>query len=97
MAESLDALPPPERLYDHRSAECVPLGLPYHQGDVFAAVDLPGLPEESRARERLAMLFMHPCTMRTGGGALRELVTVVRVTCHSPTKVLAGPADWARN
>jgi hypothetical protein len=97
MPESLDPLLPPGRLYDHRSSGHVPLGLPYHQGDVFTEVDLAGLPEVSNADEHLAMLFMHPCTMRDAGGALREFVTVVRVTRQSATKVLADPVHWERN
>lgn len=82
----LDDLPPVDSLYDYRGQ--VPTWLPYQQGDVFRDVAIPGL------EPGLAMLFMHPCTMRQGT-QLRDRLTVVHVKLESPKKVLSAPAHWS--
>lgn len=65
-----------EELYDSRG-EDVPLARPLLQGDLFSNVDIPGLGD----RAGLAMITMHPCSMRTGP-VLRKRLTVVRVAPH---------------
>lgn len=82
----LDDLPPVASLYDYRGP--VPSWLPYQQGDVFRDVAIPGL------EPGMAMLFMHPCTMRQGT-RLRDRLTVVHVKLESPKKVLSAPAHWS--
>lgn len=95
MVESLAPLVSVDELYDYRGPEPVPLWSPYHQGDVFRDVELPGLPPIDDARERLAMLFLHPCTMRDGPG-IREFVTVVRVKQKSARKIVSDSAYWEK-
>jgi hypothetical protein len=66
-------VPDETELYEARrggGAE-VPLTIPYRQGDVFEVA--AGASEPS-----LRMLFMHPCTMRSGV-AIADHVTVLRV------------------
>lgn len=92
MAEALQPLPPVDGLYDYRLSDGgVPEWLPYNQGDVFQNVEILGGPENT---EKLAMLFMHPCTMRDSKG-LREFVTVISVIQVSPKKVL-GEESWEK-
>jgi len=83
--QHLDDLAPVADLYDYRGR--VPAWLPYQQGDVFSDVAMPG------QDAGLAMLFLHPCTMRQGT-RLRDRLTVVRVTSESTRKVLDEPAHW---
>lgn len=93
MADVLEPLMPPSELYEYRRGTEgeVPGWLPYAQGDVFEGVLIPGIAEDGSG---LAMLFMHPCTMREGA-VLRELVTVVAVEPVSSKKVLSDPGRWA--
>ena len=92
MADRLEPLLPPDELFDYRqgSEDGVPFWLPYSQGDVFDQVVMPGIGNNEPG---LAMLFMHPCTMREGA-RLREAVTSVRVTFHD-SRVLPKPGTWA--
>lgn len=93
---TLDPLPPVDDLFDYRGASgtaaAPPLWLPHHQGDVFENVEIPGLtygPDEPR----LALLFLHPCTMRRGA-VLKGAVTMVKVS-RLTSKVRAQPTFWA--
>lgn len=92
----LDDLCPVADLYDYRgpsgAQDAPPLWLPHHQGDVFTDVDVPGVEN----RDRLVMLFMHPCTMRKGA-VLKDHVTVLAVRTESPRRVLDDPARWSRH
>lgn len=92
MADRLEPLLPPEELFDYRQRieDGVPFWLPHSQGDVFDEVVMPGIENNEPG---LAMLFMHPCTMREGA-RLREAVTAVRVTFHE-ARVLSKPGTWA--
>lgn len=63
-------------LYDAHDAD-IALTRPLMQGDIFEEVDIPGLEPGSR----LAMVVMHPCSMRTGP-TLRKRLTVIRVDKH---------------
>lgn len=76
----------PELLYDYRGVPpqsgSPPLWLPHHQGDVYRGVDIPGIDD---CPERLALLFLHPCTARAGA-VLLPRVTVLAVR-HAHTKV----------
>jgi hypothetical protein len=72
-------VPEGEEFYAARASggdDCVPLTIPYRQGDVFRGLELP--PLNAPEGGHLAMLFMHPCTMREGV-TLRDFVNVVRV------------------
>jgi hypothetical protein len=96
MADLPVPLPAVAELYDYRGkpgvdAEAPPLWLPYHQGDVFSEVDIPGIDNP----ERLAMLFLHPCTMRRGATLISD-VTVIAVTMHTRRRVVDEPDHWAR-
>lgn len=83
---SLEPVLRPAELFDYRAGdERVPLWVPYQQGDVFEGVTIPGAPEPQP--EGLAMLFMHPCTMRRGA-RLEDHVTVVQVRLLSKKRVL---------
>ncbi len=84
--QHLDDLAPVDELYDYRVL--VPAWLPYQQGDVFSEVAMPG------QGAGLAMLFLHPCTMRQGT-RIRDRLTVVRVAPESPRKVLDDAGHWA--
>ncbi|BCW77511.1 DUF863 family protein [Arthrobacter sp. NicSoilB11] len=92
MADQLEPLLPPDELFDYRegTGDGVPFWLPYSQGDVFDEVVMPGIEDNEPG---LAMLFMHPCTMREGA-RLREAVTAVRVKFHQD-RVLPRPGTWA--
>jgi hypothetical protein len=81
---SLSQIPPPEQFFDYRESDPdgVPEWLPYNQGDVFREVTAPGC-SYNPGDPRLALLFLHPCTMRGAGGALEPRVTVVRVKQES--------------
>jgi len=90
VADSLERVPEdPGDLYDYRDADHIPLWLPYNQGDVFR--DVP-IPEVLGGGVGLAMLFMHPCTMREGA-SIRHLQTVIKVDVKTKRKVL-GPDQW---
>ena len=65
----------------------VPLTRPLMQGDVFKDVAIPGIDDH----RELAMVMMHPCSMRTGP-TLRKRLTVVRVD-RQPTLSLAQWPD----
>jgi hypothetical protein len=96
MADLPVRLPAAAELYDYRGkpgvgAEAPPLWLPYHQGDVFSEVDISGIDNP----DRLAMLFLHPCTMRRGATLIRD-VTVIAVTMYSKKRVVDEPDHWAR-
>jgi hypothetical protein len=93
MADQLEPLIQPDELFDYRRGEDdgVPSWLPYSQGDVFDQVVMPGIENDEPG---LAMLFMHPCTMREGA-RLRDLVTAVRVRFHD-NRVLPKPGTWAK-
>lgn len=97
MAENvLDPLPALDRYYDYRGLPGVdddapPIWLPYHQGDVFAGVDIPGVAAPEHAHEVLAMLFLHPCTMRRGA-VLIEPITVIQVRWFA--KRIMADAEW---
>ncbi|MDJ0312716.1 hypothetical protein [Arthrobacter sp. H35-D1] len=93
MADVLEFLIPPPELYDYRRDEedGVPFWLPYAQGDVFENITMPGFPDDDAG---LAMLFMHPCTMREGA-VLREFVTAIKVDVFSSKKVVSAPEKWA--
>lgn len=89
-------LPPVAELYDYRGEpgadpDAPPLWLPYHQGDVFSEVDIPGITNP----DRLAMLFLHPCTMRRGATLISD-VTVIAVTMYARKRVVDEPDRWAR-
>jgi hypothetical protein len=89
-------LPAVTELYDYRGtpgvgAEAPPLWLPYHQGDVFSQVDIPGIENP----DRLAMLFLHPCTMRRGATLISD-VTVIAVTMYTRKRVVDEPGHWSR-
>lgn len=58
------------------SVDGVPLTVPYRQGDVFQGVPLPGF--DAPEGGHTVMLFMHPCTMRSGP-SLQDWVSVIRV------------------
>lgn len=83
----LESVPHPDALYDYRGSpgrdeEAPPLWLPHHQGDVFSGVDVPGIP----SGDHLVMLFLHPCTMRSGA-SLKPQLTVLSVEQVSGRKV----------
>lgn len=92
MPHLLEPLPAPAELFDYRSGMdgAVPTWVPYNQGDVFDGVSVPGLDYSDRD-PRLAMLFMHPCTMRTGSGRLEAHLTVVRVRWRSNKTLVGSP------
>ncbi|MGX1853395.1 hypothetical protein OIU91_20725 [Streptomyces sp. NBC_01456] len=95
MAEQLDQIPCIGELYAYRGVPDVdedapPLCLPWHQGDIFENVDLPGL------ESTMGMLFLHPCTMRKRA-ALVEQVTMIAVEEFSGKKVLDGDDAWDRH
>lgn len=96
MGAQLDPVPDIARLYAYRGAlgseDAPPRYHPYHQGDVFSNVELPGLSEHYDH----AMLFLHPCTMRQGAGLAPE-VTVIGVKVKSAKKVMTGPEAWERH
>ncbi|MGV9395651.1 hypothetical protein [Streptomyces sp. NPDC003668] len=96
MGAQLNAVPGTDQLYEYRgvlgaSEDAPPRFLPYHQGDVFSGVDLPGLPQYDHA-----MLFLHPCTMRRGSQLTPE-VTVIGVKVKSAKKVMTGPEAWEKH
>jgi|GEM_PF-1637721 len=92
MADELAMIPEdPSTLYDARDSVQIPLSLPFNQGDVFRDVPVPAV---LGGGSGMAMLFMHPCTMRQGV-ALRTVQTVVLVSEKSPRKVI-GPDHWSR-
>lgn len=98
MPQALSDLPVPEELCDYRrDSDPPPLWLPHHQGDVYSHVQVPGDSngEHDAGDGDLAMLFLHPCTMRQGA-VLKPQVTVVPVRCESPKKVLAEPERWGK-
>jgi hypothetical protein len=74
--EVLAAVLPPAQLYDYRAADedGVPRWAPYQQWDVFRDVAIPGVPNPDPTG--VAVLFLHPCTMRRGA-RLEEHVTVL--------------------
>jgi hypothetical protein len=83
--EALDPFPGVGEFYEYRgiagSEGAPPIWIPYRQGDVFSGIDVPGLEPVEPATapsERLAMVFMHPCVMRSGA-VLAERITVFRV------------------
>lgn len=92
---TLDPLPSVDDLFDYRgtagTAEGPPLWLPHHQGDVFQDVKISGFTYDAAERP-LAMLFLHPCTMRRGA-VLKDAVTMIRVSLLTP-KMRAEPAFW---
>jgi len=92
---TLDPLPSVDDLFDYRgtagTAEGPPLWLPHHQGDVFQNVEISGFTYDA-VEPGLAMLFLHPCTMRRGA-VLKDAVTMVRVSRLTP-KVRAEPEFW---
>ncbi|MGY5131083.1 hypothetical protein ACWGJW_01450 [Streptomyces nigrescens] len=95
MAEQLDQIPCIGELYAYRGVPDVdedapPLVLPWHQGDIFENVNLPGLVST------MGMLFLHPCTMRKGA-ALVDHVTMIAVEEFSGKKVLDGDEAWGRH
>lgn len=65
-----------DELYDARGQE-VPFARPLLQGDLFSDVEIPGVDDGPG----IAMIAMHPCSMRTGP-KLRKRLTVVRVMPH---------------
>jgi len=90
MPDELESVPDnPELLYDDRNGDHISCALPYNQGDIFRCGRIEG-------HECFVMLFMHPCTMRSGVG-IREHQTVIKVTQRSSKKVLAGNAHWVRD
>lgn len=98
MADRLEPLLPVEHLFDHQGepldAKGPAVWLPHHQGDVFSDVPMPGIVD---AEPNFAMLFMHPCTMRSGV-ALKPKVTVIKVSKHASQKrLLDQPGDWNNN
>lgn len=83
--DALDPFPGIDEFYEYRgvagSEEAPPIWLPFHQGDVFCGLDVPGLeapPADTDPADRLVMVFMHPCVMRRGA-VLSERITVFRV------------------
>ncbi|MGW1605404.1 hypothetical protein [Streptomyces eurythermus] len=96
MGAQLNPVPDTDHLYEYRGVleaneGAPPRFLPYHQGDVFSGVDLPGLPDYDHA-----MLFLHPCTMRKGA-QLAPYVTVIGVKIQSAKKVMTGPESWEKH
>lgn len=90
---TLDSLLPVDQFYDYRGrpgvdADAPPIWLPVHQGDVFENVDIPGAEPGSRDATQLAMVFMHPCTMRKGA-VLADPITMFQVRTESAKKHLA--------
>lgn len=65
-----------DELYDARGRD-VPLARPLLQGDVFSDVEIPGVEDGPG----IAMITMHPCSMRAGP-KLRKRLTVTRVMPH---------------
>lgn len=92
----LRPIPAPDELFDFRGTNngvsLVPLTRPYQQGDVFCDVEIPGVENPSK----LAMLFLHPCTMRSGV-SLRTQVTVAAVTVFTKKKVIPGDTYWEKD
>lgn len=87
---ALDPLPTVDEFYDYRGRpevdeDAPPIWLPVHQGDVFEGVQVPGVPPSNRDESPLAMVFMHPCTMRRGA-VLTDLITVFQVRTESARK-----------
>lgn len=85
MSESLALPSNPAEIYDARGDD-VPLTRPLMQGDVFKHVDIPGFENGSG----LAMVMMHPCSMRTGP-TLRKRLTVARVVRHRALSLAQWP------
>ncbi|WP_298209048.1 hypothetical protein [Ferrimicrobium sp.] len=85
MSDSLAIPSNPAELYDARGAD-IPLSRPLMQGDVLKNVDIPGLATDTG----LAMVIMHPCSMRTGS-TLRKRLTVVRLIKHHALQLTQWP------
>lgn len=85
MSESLAVPSKLAEIYDARGDD-VPLTRPLMQGDVLADVDIPGFGPGSG----LAMIMMHPCSMRIGP-TLRKRLVVARVVSHQALSL----AQWA--
>jgi hypothetical protein len=91
----LDPLPPADDIFDYRGVagaddDAPPVWLPHHQGDVFTGVSVPGIDEPGD----MAMLFLHPCTMRRGA-TLKPQTTVICVRPTSRKKVVDRADHWA--
>lgn len=63
----------PVELYYAQLGEDVPLTRPIFQGDVFAAVHLPGHQDDA---ENLVMLVTHPCSMMVGNWYIDRMEAV---------------------
>jgi hypothetical protein len=79
-----------DKFYDYRGRpgadeDAPPIWLPVHQGDVFERVEVPGVTPSDRDDPQLAMVFMHPCTMRKAA-VLTDLITMFQVRTESPRK-----------
>lgn len=82
MSTTLDCPSSPDDLYFARGHE-VDSFRPHMQGDVFRDVLIPGVEDED-ARDRLAIVVTHPCSMRRGARLVSH-VHVVRVRFQSQT------------
>jgi len=85
MSDSLAIPANPAELHDARGAD-IPLSRPLMQGDVLKDVDIPVL----ETGTGLAMVIMHPCSMRTGA-TLRKRLTVVRLIKHRALQLTHWP------
>ena len=79
-------MPAVNDFYDYRGfsmglPDC-PVERPFHQGDIFQGIEIPGvIYSGGNPEEKLAMLFLHPCTMRDGP-LLVERVSMIAVKPH---------------
>ena len=93
----LEPLPEPRFFYDYRGFQGnqpnTPRTRPIHQGDVFRNIDIPGIDNPSR----MAMLFIHPCTMRSNGRLIPQ-VTMLAVREFPPNREgnFPGLGAWER-
>lgn len=88
----LEPFPPASDVYDWRGEGKDKAWMPYGQGDIFKEVPLPGVLPDGQSG--MAMLFMHPCTMRRGSD-MQDRVTVLHVCEKSHKTTMDSPHYWA--
>lgn len=99
---ALEPLPEIADFYDYRGMSLglpdSPVERPYHQGDIFQNIEIPGVDySKEKTDDRLAMLFLHPCTMREGP-TLIERVSMIAIKQHDVSKGgNPGPNYWKSN
>lgn len=64
---------------------------PVMTGDIFRAVQIPGLEEHP-----LAMVITHPCTMRGKAGALKDRLQALPVVAYNDVPLAAWPTGHFR-